>query len=414
VSFVDVFGELPAPADTTEPFIGTATQTNRLLAHYKVEIGGVDITDALRPHLESLQIVDDGVPHATIEVDDRDAKLPIPPFDTEVHIELGWESEEMVTVFDGHTFDLEYGCARKQGGRKMWVHAFAPRMTSHAKTPMQEGVGEGAEAGQKEGKQIPMSDFLQKAASNAGFNANIAGFFDQFKSDRWEQQGESMMHLFERMAIKAGGMVHYDGGNSVSLIAPASQGNVMAIWGDNLISVRLRPYASRSTWAGGHQQHYDHQAANWIRSIKQFGMSFPWGGGGGGGGGGPEAMIQNVEEAASQGGADGDNSGNQGLASYEPGYGRIAINGEPSAKFGGSVEVVGVRPGVDGSYAIWVVEHHLQRGQGFITFLDVDVITTGGDVRPARRAQTSQERQKIRNVNRGLPNQSYSQQNQGG
>lgn len=46
------------------------------------------------------------------------------------------------------------------------------------------------------------------------------------------------------------------------------------------------------------------------------------------------------------------------------GFGRAVINGEPQARWLGTVTMVGTRPGVDGIYRIWGADHSYSR-QGY-------------------------------------------------
>ena len=153
-------------------------------------------------------------------------------------------------------------------------------------------------------------------------------------------------------------------------VVPGSRGSCIARWGDNLIQLRVRPFASRSTWGGGAQQYYDPAKAVWGMAQQAFGKAFPFGGGQGGG---SDVMYSLPNPANNSQEASQDNAGSGERASYEPGFGRILINGEPSAKWMGRVQVIGVRPGVDGQYIIYSAEHTAARGQGYITWLEDDL-----------------------------------------
>ena len=146
-----------------DPFIGTVEQTHRHKAYCKVIVAGIDITASIEPFLISVRIVDGDNFQCEIELDDRDAKLPIPPLLSSVHVLLGWQSENMVKMFDGKIQDLEHGFGRKQGGRRMWVHAYGTDfLGTHVKTPMQDNMGDGAEPGQQEGKMHGAPDWIQQ------------------------------------------------------------------------------------------------------------------------------------------------------------------------------------------------------------------------------------------------------------
>lgn len=246
----------------------------------------------------------------------------------------------------------------------MWVHAHAVNYLGDAKTPMQNTQGEGAEPGQKEGKMMPDVGFLQDCAKNAGCTFSSSDL--KGGKDFHSQTGESMIHLAQRYAQAAGGVSYWSGGDNVQIFLKQTvRGFVTARWSDYLIACRVRPMAARGAWGGGSQQHYDSQAGNWMQTAKQFGLGQPWGQ--------AEGTFSPAAPAPNAGDAGSDNSGNSERASMEPGFGRIIINGEPAARFWGQVELIGVRPGVDGVYRIWSAEHVYDRRQGYVTWLEVQI-----------------------------------------
>jgi hypothetical protein len=68
------------------------------------------------------------------------------------------------------------------------------------------------------------------------------------------------------------------------------------------------------------------------------------------------------------------------------GDGTIIINGEPSAKWQTKDQIVGVRPGVDGSYNIHNA-HHVWSRQSYITLLHVGP-NMGGSSGPGATTST--------------------------
>ena len=68
-------------------------QSQRFRAFVKVIVDGRDVTDRLDPYLVSVLVKDGGTWEAHIELDDRDARLDIPPFNAPLVVELGWTSE---------------------------------------------------------------------------------------------------------------------------------------------------------------------------------------------------------------------------------------------------------------------------------------------------------------------------------
>lgn len=131
--------------DEQDPFLGSETQTHRMRAYCDIWVAGVNITDKLEPHLISVRVKDAGVTECEIEIDDRDAKLPLPPLQAAIEVYLGWSREELRNVFQGVISDFEHGFGRKQGGRRMWVRATGfDFLGTKIKEPMSNILGEGA------------------------------------------------------------------------------------------------------------------------------------------------------------------------------------------------------------------------------------------------------------------------------
>jgi hypothetical protein len=119
---------------------------------------------------------------------------------------------------------------------------------------------------------------------------------------------------------------------------------------------------SRTTWGGATQQYYDTQLAQWQKLAQQFGFKLPWNV--------AKSIFQLPVPAPNQQVGQQQNDGSDLTQGYIGGLGRIVINGEPRAKYGGTVDLIGARPGVDGQYYIYAAEHMYSR-QGYVTWLDV-------------------------------------------
>ena len=122
-----------APNPPFNAFIGNP-QAGRVRAFCMVKVGGVDITDRIMPYLLSVRIIHRPLLSAEIEIDDRDARLPIPPVNTPISIQLGWINERSGLLFSGLPREVEYSDAR-QGGRHMTVHVFGLNITNKIKEP---------------------------------------------------------------------------------------------------------------------------------------------------------------------------------------------------------------------------------------------------------------------------------------
>ena len=351
--------------EQSDPFYGAYTQTNRMKAYCEVFIDGVNITHKLDPHLISVRIQDGNQYQCEIEVDDRDGRLPIPPLQASVEVRLGWERERMFKMFEGVIQSLEHGFGRKQGGRRMWIHAQGwNQVSTRIKQPMDDNSGAGVPPGEKKGQDIPLTDWVKKIITNAGGSPGVINpFFEKFKQDHWSMMSASPLHQITSEAKKFGAMVQWSAGNKLDWMVPGERGlSCRAVWRDNLIGWRVHPFSARNAFKGPYTQYFDHRTGEWIKQLLDTAT----------GSKGPGAA------AAAHGGAPGPaasadaakNTNQGGAAADEPGFGRIVINGEPAARFNSLVSLEGARPGVDGYYLIWVAEHIYSR-QGYVTWLDV-------------------------------------------
>ncbi len=370
-----------------DPFIGSPVQTNRLRAYVKIIISGmqaigvvgaIDITGALEPYLLSVRVRDGrggkSDYNAEIELDDRDARLPIPPREAKVDIEMGWFGEGSYNVFSGKIKDVEHGCARKQGGRRMWIHAAGVNHLSEAKAPAQDHEGEGATPGKQEGNPVNIMSTLSKFAGKVGHTFAMAPKFQSLTRDYISQNNESFYHFGHRIADEIGGLFRVTGGENAEINHPEQMARgdyptVIAQWGYNLISWRVKPFASRPAWSGANQQFFDHLKGQWKFLAGKVGLAAPFDI--------ANSVFALPRPAANSGNANQDTGGAGDVMAGEQGPGRIVINGEPRARGGGKVQLIGARPGVDGLYLIETAEHLYSR-EGYLTWLDVQIQATGG------------------------------------
>lgn len=355
-----------APTPPYNAFIGNP-QAARVRAFCVIKVGDVDITDRIMPYLISVRIILRSLLSAEIEIDDRDARLPIPAVGTPVSIQMGWLNERGGLLFSGVTMDVEYSDAR-QGGRHMTVHVFGIDFSNRIKEPGSDNLGEGAPPGQNEGTPHGLDEFIQQGAAMAGVTIDfMSPKAKEFIRDHWDRQNESFMQLVTRLCSSHGLFPYWHDGNQLTILAfTDSPVTITAQSGNNLISLRVRPYVSRGVYNADEQHYYDTLSGQWKR-IK-VGNNFD-----------PQVdaatgQIGNAlhpAPAASRIEAEDDAKGGAAQAGTNTGNGRICINGEPSARFGCIVQVIGVRPGVDGNYRALDAVEHIYSRQGYITWLDV-------------------------------------------
>jgi hypothetical protein len=353
-----------------------ATQTKRIRAYVKIDVDGKDITNRLEPYLISVQIKDGATWQAILELDDRDGRLDIPPINKpqSLQINLGWTSEKMVRVFNGQIIEVEHGFGRKAGGRRMFVHGSGLDQSGMIKSPIRDSIGEGAGPGQSQGStNISFAEAAQKFVAHAGLTISIGPSFQNIVRDYWSINNESPMQWLSHHGSDLGAWWRVEDNNVVFYgVKDFTKPTILARWGDNMIGWKIHPYAARSSWSGSSQQYFEDRTGKWLDVVKKFGLRLPWGAATGVYGlpvPAPNAQIGNQQN---QGAMD---------ANWMKGHGRIIINGEPQASWGGKAQVIGARPGVDGIYYIETADHSWSR-QGYVTTLEVrpDINTTTNNI----------------------------------
>jgi hypothetical protein len=161
-------------------------QGPRRRAVCQIKVGGRDITTVLKPHLISVQVIDNYVEHdqCNIELDDRNATLQIPPDGETLEVLIGWAGEgprlpdwgrfstdkkgnrtigqgpiQMTDIelalekefggpgiellFSGTVSNVESGFGRKGGGRRLWIEGTSGNNKDAAKEAVNSTFGEG-------------------------------------------------------------------------------------------------------------------------------------------------------------------------------------------------------------------------------------------------------------------------------
>lgn len=344
---------LAAPLYTNQPTIRTVRGPQQM----------IDISDWLDPHLISIQVVDhdgDEVDSCSIELDDREGRLAIPPNDVPIEIWLGWVGEDLGIVFHGYVYDCESGCARRGGGRRLWIEGKGQSPNGMQTSPMKMNWGDG------EGQDIPLSQMLSSAAGNAGLSMKIDPSLGALTRKYWAQQNESFNALGNRIAEMVGGNFKING--NVATLVKAEGGtnaegspmpSVVAEWNVNLISWRIKPFVSRPQASQAASSFFDKAKGLWGSVEQAIGGQVPFGMAEGIAGLPSAAPNKQIGEQI--------NDGVTRQSEGERGCGNATINGEPDSKANGRLKVIGARDGVDGIYSIKSAEHTYSRSGGYIS-----------------------------------------------
>lgn len=349
-----------------DPFVGS--QALRRKAYCTVVVNGVDVTNKLDPHLLSVSTMlrGSGSDAIRLELDNRDARLQLPPMDSMVIVALGWSNENLIRVTRGIVNSYESSFSRHDGGRKLYIDTSGANERGQGRSIVTRTWGTGAPPGKTQGKMIPFSQIMQDAAKAAGYAMDVSAAFAGVERDWWQQVNESFHHFGLRMAQELGGVFKLDGDRATftkpgESVDGKALPTIRAKWGDNLLSWRIKPFVPRGTWGEFAATYYDAAAGEWKRISEKAGLA-----------GAPFDFTQSIYTLPVP--APNKQVGQQQLegvkSQMEAGVGWMIINGEPLAVPHGKIVVEGAGPGVDTTYTITNVDHVYSRG-GYLTRVDM-------------------------------------------
>lgn len=381
-------------------------QTLRRRALCEIWVADRDVTDIWDPHLISVTIRDKtwGNDEANIELDDRDASLDIPAYDAPIKIYLGWANEgprippvppppattegvkkelpwyggNMILVFTGIIQSLESGFSRTAGGRRIWIEATGGDLKEPPKQKENSSYGEGYpddESGVDNGTMMSLGEAFKKEAAKHGLGAVVSPVLENIQNDFWFLSNESFYSWADRQGLRHGanfkvaGKTAYLTDATNRLNATGQQmPTIEAWWGINLIAWRIKPYAAKASYGHSQSVYFDQVNSVW----RELTSAIPGLGSGAAAPFNATAKLRlptpapNLQTGAIL------NRGSRIDSFTQRGKGWCLINGEPMARAGGSCNIYGARPGVDGFYRIETAEHNYTRNGGYTTKLDVD------------------------------------------
>jgi phage protein D len=326
-------------------------------AIFRINVGGVDVTERINAVLESLLVTDKAgttSDTATITLDDSDGRLIMPSVGSPLLIDLGWRTQGLGRVFEGTVDDVRSNGSRG-GGRTLRISGKGFDTKGKAKEPLEFHKDDAT-----------LQQFMGEAAAKAGLSFQAQGDIGSIKREYWSAGTESFVHLGHRIAREVGAtfkivgakgiMVPRNGGMSAS---GGSLATVTATWGLNLINWDISPILSRPRFKEARARWFDRQKANWMEEV--VGIETP--------GASSPAQHTNRYTRADSDEAKKSGTNNKRGSEREAGNGSVTILGEPAAQPEGTCIIVGARAGVDGPYRIDSVTHDLSRGGGFHTKL---------------------------------------------
>ncbi|ACL55607.1 phage late control D family protein [Methylobacterium nodulans] len=316
-----------------------------LATSWRVLVNGLDASDRMNPYIESIETTDNAggkSDSASIVFDDTDGQVKLPTKGDPVEIEL-----EGVSVFKGVVDSAESSAARGSG----------MQLTVSCKSVDKRGKVK--ERLHKHKDDATLEDFLKDAAKAAGLkDVKVDKSFASIKRPYWSTDGRTFLQLGQELAEELGATFKIQGDTAV--FAKRGQGGtpgggtmptVRAIRRQNLVSWRITPKETRPRYAKARVRWYDRKEAKWKQEDVEIGNA-P---------GAPEVLDLPAAPRATQDHAKDAGKGRKTESEREGGSGEVTLLLAVEARAEGTCEVIGTRPGVDGSYRIESVTHKVSR-----------------------------------------------------
>lgn len=336
--------------------------------HWSVMVDGVDVTINMRPYLIDIEVTDkDGTASDTCSLtfDDTDGRSLLPRDGSKVRVRL-----QGVLVFSG-TVDSVRSSGSRGGGRLLKVSAKGMDSRGKVKEP---------QAFHKDDAEL--GDFLDDAARQAGLSGvvvddELAGI----KRDYWSADGESFVHLGQRLAreLNATFKIRAGATGDVAVLMPRGKDAGMPVVrgnvGGNVINWDVAPFTGRRTFTKGKVSYFDRDEAKFKSEEVEFDLDRDL----------PEStnVIRSTAKDANQ--AKAIANARKSEAQREGGEGSVELDITPEAQAEGMFVLRGARPGVDGTYRIVSVHHKASRSGGALTSLELKQ-PQGGAGKDSRKA----------------------------
>lgn len=327
-------------------------------AIFFVSASGVDIGSTLDPILTSITIRDGAGSKSDtleIELDDAGGAIALPPTNTPIEAGIGWEDAGTYAQFSGKV-DKVTSTNSRGGGLVLTISAKSA-----------DEKGKPKERQEKHHDKGKFSDVAKKWGHDAGLQVSVADGVD-IEREYWAMQGEDFLAWGARMAQELSATFKVRNGQAVFAERSAGQSaggqqlptiTITSGDGGNLISGNLSPNEDVDSWQKFQARWYDPKQAKYVVTDQEERVK-------------PGTVTHShrftqADKATAQRRAKSNNI----EADRSRGGGSVQINGTPEAQAEAMAEVVGWRPGIDGTYRIDSAEHKLTRSAGYITTLEL-------------------------------------------
>lgn len=322
---------------------------------WKVIVNGKDMTSAMRPYLIDIETVDkDGSASDTCSLtfDDESGQLELPPDGCAIEILLNG-----VSKFKGTLDDIRSSGTRG-GGRTLRVTGKGFDSRGKVKQPLTFHKDDAI-----------LQEFLDDAAKRAGLTPpKLDPDFANIRRDYWSADGESYIHLGERLARELGATFKIR--DTQSALAKRGDGKaatgaqmptVRGVVGENVISWDISPIKGRRTFTKAKVRYFDRKAADFKTEDVEFDLDREL----------PDSInvVRSTVADKDQAKAVGDARKRE--AEREGGEGSVQMDLTVEAQAEGTFILSGAREGVDGQYRIASVRHKASRSNGSLTFIEI-------------------------------------------
>lgn len=309
------------------------------------------MTNAMRPFLMNVETTDvDGQTSDTCSLtfDDSDGQVRLPKEGGKIKIYL-----QGVLVFEGVVDSVRSNGARG-GGRTLRVGGKGFDSRGKAKEPQQFHKDDAT-----------LQEFLSEAAETAGFTIKVDPDLASIERDYWSAKGESFLHVGQKIARELNATFKIRGTQAV--LAKRGSSPLPTVVGRafsenaNVINWSIAPITGRRKFKKARVKYFDREKAKFeFEDIEYSNDS-----------GGAEAVntirapVKDKDQAKAVGEARKSESEREG------GGGTVRLDLAPEAQAEGLFQLIGARPGIDGTYRIVSVQHSASRTGGATTSLEL-------------------------------------------
>lgn len=352
--------------------------------HWRVYVAGADMTISMRPFLISISVTDKAgtvSDTCSLTFDDTGGQVGLPPEGSPIRVVLNG-----IQVFKG-VVDKVRSTGSRGGGRLLKVTGKGFDTRGKVKQPQQFHQDDGT-----------VGDFLKKAAKFAGYTLQIDPAFEAIKRAYMAADGESLIHVGQRLARELGGTFKLQEPVAVLVKRGLDMGlpavlGTFSNAGGNVINWDIEPFTGRRGFTKAKVQWFDRIKAEFKEEeveIKIPDRTLP------------EAVNLIRSKVADKAQAENMLEGRKGEAEREGGGGSVTLDLYPGAQAEGLFTLRGTRAGVDGQYRIDSVQHKADRNGGSVTTLSLKQ-PHGGAGKDARKPATGQDGGLVQSMDVDVP-----------